>query len=162
MCNPYIGSHKMVAMATSLSCTISQISAFCCPTTQILSTTNSFITVIHTNPVIAILVPKSVGMAMSLKTSKSAMSSSDSLTRKPTPRTKYGAASYHTTDAIVRRKPKWLPWQHSVGRPLKPHSITNWLVAIVHTKLAIAILLLKLVAMSTSLKAWFHIKIKLF
>jgi len=57
---------------------------------------------------------------------------------------------------------KWLPWQHplgagyrqylhSAGQPLKLPSITNCLVAIVHTKPVIAILVPKLVAMATTL-----------
>jgi len=57
---------------------------------------------------------------------------------------------------------KWLPWQrplgaryrqylHSVGRPLKAPSITNCLVAIVHTK-PIAILVPKLVALAMTLR----------
>ena len=41
---------------------------------------------------------------------------------------------------------------HSVGRPLKPPSITNRLLAIVHTKPIIALLAPKLVAMATSLR----------
>jgi len=62
----------------------------------------------------------------------------------------------------IQKAKKWLPWQcplcarhrqylHSVGRPLKPPSITNCLVAIVLTKPVIAILVSKLVAMATSL-----------
>ena len=60
---------------------------------------------------------------------------------------------------------KWLPWQpslvagyrqylHSVSRPLKPLSITNRLVAIIHTKPVNSnfILVPKLVAMATSLR----------
>jgi len=45
-------------------------------------------------------------MATSLRTSKSAMSLSDSLTPKTHPRVKYRAASYHTTEVIAHRKPK--------------------------------------------------------
>ena len=81
--------------------------------------------------------------------------------RKPIIRIKQRVASCHTTELIAHRKPKkWLPWQrplvarcrqylHSVGRPLKPPSITNRLVAIVHTKPVIALLVPKLVAMAT-------------
>ena len=84
--------------------------------------------------------------------------------RKPTPRIKQRVASCHTTEVIAHRKrKKWLPWQrplvagcrqylHSVGRPLKPPSITNRLVAIVHAKPVIALLVPKLVAMATSLR----------
>jgi len=41
---------------------------------------------------------------------------------------------------------------YSVGRPLKPPSITNRLVAIVHTKPVMTILVPTLVAMATSLR----------
>jgi len=62
----------------------------------------------------------------------------------------------------IESQKKWLPWQlpsgagyrqylKSVGRPLKPHSISNCLVAIVLTKPVIATLVPKLVAMATSL-----------
>ena len=67
----------MVAMATSLSCRVSAISAFCWPTTQTPSITNSVVAIIHTKLVIAILVPKLVAMATFLRTLKSAMSSSE-------------------------------------------------------------------------------------
>ena len=50
--------------------------------------------------------PKMVAMATSLRTSKSVMSSSDSLTPKPTPRIKQCVASYHTTEVIAHRKAK--------------------------------------------------------
>jgi len=64
-------------------------------------------------------------MATSLRTKKSAMSSSDSLTRKPTPRIKQRVASYHTTEVIAQRKAKrgchgnvpqhlWTPIQHMI------------------------------------------------
>jgi len=49
---------KMVAMATSLSCRILAISAFCWPTTQTtLPITNSLVHIIHTKPVIAKCLP---------------------------------------------------------------------------------------------------------
>jgi len=44
------------------------------------------------------------------------MSSSDSLTRKPTPSIKQHVASYHTTKVIAHRKPK----SGCHGWPLKP------------------------------------------
>jgi len=78
--------------------------------------------------------PKMVAMAISLRTSKLAMSSSDSLTRKPTPRIKQRVASYHTTAVIAHRKAKGgVAMATSVGsrvsavsafcrRPLKPPS----------------------------------------
>ena len=67
---PYIESQQMVAMATSLSCRVSAISAFCWPTTQTPSTTNSLVTIVHTKPVIALLVPKLVTMTTSLSISR--------------------------------------------------------------------------------------------
>jgi len=53
----------------SRSCRVLAISAFRWPTTQIPSITNCLVTIIHTKPVIAILVPKLVAMAMFLSTS---------------------------------------------------------------------------------------------
>ena len=53
--------------------------------------------------------PKMVAMATaatSLRTSKSAMPSPDSLTPKTNPRIKQRVASYHTTEVIAHRKPK--------------------------------------------------------
>jgi len=68
---PYIESQKMVAVATSLSCRVSAISAFCLPTTQTPSITNSPVAIVCTMPVIAILVPKLVAkLATSLSTSE--------------------------------------------------------------------------------------------
>jgi len=81
---PYIESQKMVAMAPSLSCRLSAISAFCWPTTQAPST-NIPHAVVHTKLVITILVPILVAMAMTLRRWISAMSSSDSLTPKTRP-----------------------------------------------------------------------------
>jgi len=84
--------------------------------------------------------------------------------RKSTPRIKQRVDSYHTTKVVANetsysklrpksgyrsyspsKAKKWLPWQrslgagyrqylHSVGRPLKYPSITNYLGAIIHTK----------------------------
>jgi len=83
----HIGVNNLpkVSVATSLSCRVSAISAFCWPTTQTPSITNSLVAVVHTKPVIAILVPKLVAMATSLGTAKSAMSLSDSLNPKTHP-----------------------------------------------------------------------------
>ena len=50
--------------------------------------------------------PKMVAMATSLRTSTSAMSSSDSLTPKTHPRIKERVASYHTTEVMAHRKAK--------------------------------------------------------
>jgi len=69
MRTPCIESQKLVAMVTSLSCRVSAISAFCWPTTQIPSITNSRVAIVRTKQVIAILVPKLVAMATSLSTS---------------------------------------------------------------------------------------------
>jgi len=70
-CTSYTESQKLVAMATSLSCRVSAIglSAFCWPTTQIPSITNSPVAIVRTKQVITILVPKLVAMATSLSTS---------------------------------------------------------------------------------------------
>ena len=43
-------------------------------------------------------------------------------------------------------------YMHLVGRPLKPPSIPNCLAAIVYTKLVIAILVPKFVAMATTFR----------
>ena len=64
------------------------------------SITNRLVAIVHTKPLIAILVPKLVAMAMSLRPSISGMSSLDSLTRKPTPRIKRRVASCHTAEVI--------------------------------------------------------------
>jgi len=45
-----------------------EISAFCWPTTQTLSITNSLVAIVHTKPITAILVQKLVAMATSLST----------------------------------------------------------------------------------------------
>jgi len=57
---------KLVAMAMSLRCKVSAISAFSRPTTYTLSITSCLVTVVHTKPVITILVSKLVAMATSL------------------------------------------------------------------------------------------------
>jgi len=59
----------MVAMTTSSSCRVSEISAFCWPTSQTASMTNCLVAIVHTKPVIAILVPKLVAMATTFSTS---------------------------------------------------------------------------------------------
>ena len=104
----HIGMNNLpkVAMATSLSCRVSAIAALCRPITKTPSITNSVVAIIHIKPIIAILVPKLVAMATPFRNSKSAMSSSNRLTGKPTPRIKYRAASYHTAGVIAIRKPK--------------------------------------------------------
>jgi len=51
-----------------LSCRVSAISAFCWTTTQTPSISNCLVAVVHTKPVIAILVPKLFAMATSLST----------------------------------------------------------------------------------------------
>jgi len=66
MCTPYIESQKMVAMATSLSCRVSEISAFSQQPLKPASIINCLVTIVQ---VIAILVPKLVAMATSLSTS---------------------------------------------------------------------------------------------
>ena len=67
--NPIYGKPKIVAMATSLRCRVSVISAFCWLTTQIPCITNCLVAIVHTKLVIANCVPKLVAMATSLRTS---------------------------------------------------------------------------------------------
>ena len=103
---------KMVVTATSLSCRVPvyAICAFCWPTTETPSITNSLVTIVHTKPVIAIFVSKLVAIAMTLR--HSICLHRIAWPRKPTPRIKYCATSYHTTKVITHRKPKkWLTWQ---------------------------------------------------
>jgi len=69
MCTSYIESQKVVAMATSLRCRVSAISAFCRPTTQTSSITNCLVAIVHTKPVRANCVLKLVAMVTSLSTS---------------------------------------------------------------------------------------------
>ena len=83
--HPYIESQKVVAVVTSLNYRVAAISGFCWPTTQTPSITNRLVAIVHTKPAIVILVTKLVAMAMSLRTSKSAISSSNSLTPKTHP-----------------------------------------------------------------------------
>ena len=75
----------MVAMSMSLSCGVSVIPAFSWSTTQTPSITNCLVAIVHTKPVIAILVSKLVAMATTLRHSISAVSLSDSLTPKTYP-----------------------------------------------------------------------------
>jgi len=67
----------------------------CWPPTQIPSITNSLVAIIYAKPVIASCVSKLAAMAMTHRHSISAMSLSDSMTPKPTPRIKQCVASYH-------------------------------------------------------------------
>ena len=80
-----IGSQKVVAMATFLSCRVSAISVFCRLTTQTLSISNHPVVIFHTKSIIAILITKLVAIATSLRPSTLAMSSSDSLIPKTYP-----------------------------------------------------------------------------
>ena len=57
----------MVATATSLSCRVSAISAFCWQTTQTSSITNSLNAIVYTKPVLAILVPNLIGGGASVR-----------------------------------------------------------------------------------------------
>ena len=76
-------------------------------TTQTPFITNCLVTIVHTKPVNNNFSPKLVAMATTLWHSISAMSSSDSLTRKTHPyRIKLRVASYHTTKVIAHRTPK--------------------------------------------------------
>jgi len=106
MCTPYTESQKMVAMATSPMCKVSAICAFCRPTTQTPSITNCLVAIVHTKPVIAILVPKLVAMATFLRASIAVCLHWIACPRNPTPRIKQRVASCHTTEVIAHRKPK--------------------------------------------------------
>ena len=59
----------MVAIATSLRCKVSAISAICWPTTQTHFITNCLVAIFLTKQVIAILVPKLVVIATSVSIS---------------------------------------------------------------------------------------------
>jgi len=111
----------MIAMATSLSCRVSATSAFCWPTTQTPSIINCLVAIIHTKPVTAILVPKLVGMAMTLRRSISAMSSSDSFTLKihPLQSTSVSLAIIQPNYSPSKTKNR-LPWQSPLS-PADPH-----------------------------------------
>jgi len=56
-------------MAMFVSYMVSAIAALCRPTTKTPSITNRLVAIIHTKPVIAILVPKLIVMAASLRPS---------------------------------------------------------------------------------------------
>jgi len=105
-------------MATSLSCRVSAIPAFYWPTTKTPSITNRLVAIVHTKPVIAILVPKLVATATSLRPSISAMSSLDSLTRKHAPGIKQRVASCHTAEVIG-------PYRFKVDLPHPTHQGDN-------------------------------------
>jgi len=100
-------------MATSLSCRVSAICILLAGHSPSPSITNSLVVIVHTKPAIAILVLKLVAMVTSLRTSKSAMSSSDSLAPKSHPWNQNRAASYHTTESYSPSTAKkwWLPRQ---------------------------------------------------
>jgi len=72
------------------------------------------------SPFAAIVVPKLVAMATSLRPSVSAISLLDSLSPKTHPRIKQRVASYHTTEVTAHRKPKSgchgnVPWTLDLG-----------------------------------------------
>jgi len=69
-------------------------------TTQTPFMTNCLVTIVHTKPVNSNFSPKN-GWHSVL-----AMSSSDSLTKKPTPRIKPRVTSYHTTKVMAHQMPK--------------------------------------------------------
>ena len=54
-------------MATSLSCRVSAISAFCQLTIETPSIINRLVDIVHTKPATAIFVRKLVAMAMSVR-----------------------------------------------------------------------------------------------
>jgi len=78
MRTPYTESHKIVAMAMSVSFNVLSMHFVGRP----LKPTSSLVAIVHTKPVIAILVPKLVAVTTTLRHPISAMSSLDSLTPK--------------------------------------------------------------------------------
>jgi len=126
MCTLYTESQNMVAMATSPMCKVSAISAFCWPTTQTPFLAKCLDAIVLTKPVIAILIPKLVAMATTVRHSISTIFSSDSLTLNTHPYDQTGVTSYHTSKVITQQRPysqlwqiasqNWLPWQ----RPSAP------------------------------------------
>ena len=105
----------MVAMATSLRTSKSAMSSSDSLTPKPTPIIKQRVASYHTTkviahqspkPVIAVVVPQLVVISTTLRHSISAMSSSDSLTPKTTPRIKQRVASYHTTKMIAHRKPK--------------------------------------------------------
>jgi len=99
---------KMVAMAKSLRCMTAWYRQYLHSVgwpLKLPSITNCLVAIILTKPVIVILVPTLVAMAMTLRHSISAMCSSDSFTRKPTTGIKQCVASYHTTKVIAHQRP---------------------------------------------------------
>ena len=91
----------------SLSCRVSAISAFCWPTTQTPSITNSPVAMVHTKPVIAILVPKNwLQWQCSLESRNRLCLHRLAWPRKPTTRIKQSVASYYATKVIAQRNPK--------------------------------------------------------
>ena len=119
--HPIYRKTKVVAMATSLSCRVSAISAFCWPTTQTPSITNCIDAIVHTKPVIAILVSKLVAVATTLRHTISDISSSDSLTPTTHPwnQTVCRWLSYNQNYSPSKAK-NWLPWQRP-SAPMDPH-----------------------------------------
>ena len=87
---------KLIAMATSLSCRVSTISAFC----RLATRTNHLVVICHKKPFIATIVPKLVSVATSLRSSISTMSSLDSFTPK-TYRWNQTASRCHTAEVII-------------------------------------------------------------
>jgi len=88
MCTPYIEGQKMVAMATSFSCRVSTISAFCWLTTQtLLHNQSPIVTIVHTKSVIAKCVPIVVAMGTFLTTSGPHLTHSSLGPSKPTTQT---------------------------------------------------------------------------
>jgi len=99
------------------------------------SISNSLVVICQTKPVIAILVPKLVAMATSLRPSISAMSSSDSLTRK-TYSLESNRESLAAIQPMLYRFKVYLPEGNNrsqgwLGDPLhvwygRPHLATDW------------------------------------
>ena len=112
----------MVAIATSLRCRVSAISAFCQPTTQTPSITNSLVAIIHTKPVITICC---CGNDPQRYTRSRLCLRRIAWSRKPTPRIKLRVASNHA----VHRKPKMVAMATSLSTP-RPSS-DRWFLGLI-------------------------------
>jgi len=105
MCTPYIESQKMVPWQRPLGARYRQY-LHCQPTTQTPTITSYLVAVVLTKPVIAILVPKLVAMATTLRHSMLVGFLRIAWPQKPTPRIKQRVASCHTTKVIAHQRPK--------------------------------------------------------
>jgi len=109
----------------------SAISAICRPTTQTpLHKQLPSRYLIHTKPVIAILVPKLVAMATTLRHSSRLCLHRIAWPRKLTPRIKQCVTSYHTTKVIAHQMSKKTSYSNGVPKTgchgKVPHHMIPW------------------------------------